>query len=86
MQIKTTTKIGINAKIDINVEIDTHPKINTNTKTNTNMKINTNQPIFDFPHTKKNFNWHYASLNQSIRHEDGQVESNKRCADPPLWI
>jgi hypothetical protein len=25
-------------------------------------------------------------LNQSIRHEDGQVESNKRCADPPLWI
>jgi hypothetical protein len=25
-------------------------------------------------------------LNQSIRHEDGQVESNKRRADPPLWI
>jgi hypothetical protein len=40
------------------------------------MKIDTNST-----HTTRNFNRHYANLDQSARHEDGKVEFIKRSSN-----
>ncbi len=83
-KIGTNPEIGIDAKISTSVEINTDPKINTNTKTNIEMKISINEPIFDFPHTKRNFSKQYTNSNQRAGHEDGKVESIRRCSNLPF--
>ncbi len=58
----------VDAKINMNKKISIHTKIDTNTKISIEESI-----FFISPHTKRNFDKHYAKTNQRVGYEDSKM-------------